>query len=500
LTEEFNQSLSNSQLENPLLGKNNFSSKNNLDFDTNFNQQIPEFNLQSNPSNLKTKNDFLEKDELNELDQQELKKDEYYEAYRNQQQAIYQQNLKKSLLHLKSQKIQANSFLPQILPNLNNKSDLQSDNNSLEENFGQSNIIHNKSEFVESNDLIGIEQSHYFKQRKKQNLENYDYNFSEHEKEIRRQEIEEENSQKYYAKTMSFAIMAIILYYVGASLLIFFDNTSGVTKVTLKTYDLSWQLAFSNFGQYLTNIISSLFGYFIQYGRLFGFFMEKGELANGILTKPKYLMPVDITIKALTISYFHFRWMKWDLYQSFKQNFFSSKFPYITPDKKQKNLQVEEGAEDEGILEAPANIKSEFDNNIYQDTPIVDLHHHNNEKPDQIRALPIMQKKTIHLELEEDEDEDEDEVSFLPFNGVHKPIEEFYQKNEQKIYNLIRTNILPGSNLILAFYFSTLGVLGFDNPLGILQYMLGIMSMFWCMQSFLTILDHNQFPPEDDLE
>jgi hypothetical protein len=54
--------------------------------------------------------------------------------------------------------------------------------------------------------------------------------------------------------------------------------------------------------------------------------------------------------------------------------------------------------------------------------------------------------------------------------------------------------------LVLALYFSTLRVLDFRQPQFIILYVLVIMSMFWCMQTFLLILDHTQFQPEEDHE
>lgn len=484
------------------------TSKNNQsEFKQKLSQISPKFkteidskaNFQDTSLEKKTRNREINKNKL----------DEYYESYRNQEQIIYQQKLyderkrfRESLekLKIKNKNLEQN-LKTQAIPSLS-KTDIILIQKPIPpniKNINRPNSDRNR-EFVETSKLVSLEQARYFRQ--KAESQRFDKNlFDEHEEQIRKQELEESKTEKYYSKTLFLAIIGIILYYVGASLLIFFDNASGVTKVTLKTYDLSWQLAFSNFGQYLANIVSALFGYFIQYGRLFGFFVEKGDLASGIVAKPKYLMPVDIIIKALTIGYFHFRWMGWDILQSFSKNFFNSKYPYLDSEQKmskeqntQKSQELED--EDDSIMQVPANIKAHV-SNIYHDSPVI----HIQESISEPSNLGQNLNKNGFLDFQDDDDDEDDiEHNFLPFYGVHKPIEEFYQKHEQKIYNIIRKNILPGSNLILVFYFSSLNVLGFDYPIGVLQYMLGIMSMFWCMQSFVVVLDHNQFPPEEDLD
>ena len=120
-----------------------------------------------------------------------------------------------------------------------------------------------------------------------------------------------------------------------------------------------------------------------------------------------------------------------------------------------------------------------------------------NQKPAAI-APQNMQLTTQVEDDDDDDDEDDDDNGILPFSGVHKPLEEMYQKYEKTIYDFIRRRILPGSNILLVSYFSTLFIVDLANPLTLLFYVLGIMSMFWCMQSFLLIIDHIQFPPDGE--
>jgi hypothetical protein len=291
------------------------------------------------------------------------------------------------------------------------------------------------------------------------------------EAEMIRAEREENEMENHYNLMLVSGIVGISLYYIGACLMIFFQNVDGQAVVTLEANELSWQLFFSDFFGFLRNFFTNIFGYFIQYGKLFGYFPDYGNL--NVEPNPKYLMPVDIIIKAATIIYFHFFWMKFDTQKVLNNGYINSKYPYLTK-RKREVKKVEATAEK---IEDPFSL---------------------HEPPKKVEESGGANINPAAVDFDEEEEEEEEDDPILPFSGVHKPIEEFYHKNEAKIYGIIRTRILPGSNLILALYFSARYVLSFTNPLGIILYILGIMSMFWCMQTFLVILDHNQYPPDEE--
>jgi hypothetical protein len=313
-----------------------------------------------------------------------------------------------------------------------------------------------------------------------QKLERLKSNFQEYEydnQKILKQHEEEIASEKYYFNTLILAIISLLIYYVGCCLIIFIQNIDGEAVVILNTYPLSWQLFFENFPQFISNFLNNVFGYFIEYGRLFGFFENRGNLY--IEPKAKYLLPVDIFIKILTIGYFHFFWMKWDTQKATDNNWFNSNYPFAKVKSKTKNKTPDEEIEKE--IFDPSLVPTSRNLNIVSNQNL------------------LIQNPTINSNLDDDDDDDDDEnISLLPFTGVQKPLEEFFIKNEDLIYSFIRTKILPGSNILFTLYFSTRSVLSFSQPLGILAYIFGIMSMFWCMQSFLLVLDHTQFRPEEE--
>lgn len=288
--------------------------------------------------------------------------------------------------------------------------------------------------------------------------------------------------ENHYTNTLITAVGALFLYFVGSFIIIFTSNVGGQTIVNLPTYSLTWELLFSNPAQLFTNLFLSVFGYFFQYARLFGFFPELGNLT--VQPVARYLMPVDILIKLGTILYFNFRWMPWDTRKRYEDGCFNTKYPYL---KDEEKASLKPADKPDFKLES-INI------------PAVELEK-NDHKPQMNTNLESLQpKKEIQNQQFEDDDDEENEQDhgILPFSGVQKPIEEWYYENEVKIYGFIRTQILPGSNMVLALYFSTLRVLDLRQPAFILFYVLGIMSMFWCMQTFLLILDHNQYPPDEE--
>ena len=308
---------------------------------------------------------------------------------------------------------------------------------------------------------------------------------------------EEQAMDNYYSGMLLTATIALFFYYVGSSLIIFFRNVDGQAQVFLPTYELSWRLAFESIGQFTRNLMLNVFGYFIQYAKLFGFFENIGDLT--IEARPRFLLPVDIAIKLATIFYFSYRWMAWDTKRCFNLGCFNSKYVEAMEIKKDSSgdEKVKDDEKDSGPTEIPqpANI---VPGGAVNQKVEVDLY-------PKIQSNPYYQAQKLKVDrfgkyIEEDEEDEDDLSGLLPFEGVQKPLEEWYHNNEENIYKFIRKRLLPGSNLLLALYFSTLNVLDLKNPIDIVLYVLGIMSMFWCMQSFLVILDHNQYPPEAESE
>jgi hypothetical protein len=298
-----------------------------------------------------------------------------------------------------------------------------------------------------------------------------------------RREEEEIATERYYMDVLISGFAALFLYFLGASIILFVRNVGDQAVVTLPVTPLSWQMLFEDFPFFMRNAVSNVFGYFIQYAKLFGYFEGWGTI--NVEPKPRYLMPVDIIIKLTTIFYFHFRWMSWDSRRLFKLGVFNKLYPFGGSDLSGKT---------------PMEIERELHDDVSDEFPVA---------TEAVTGQPV---SVVHMSSQtevafsaqidpyfDDEDEDDESVELIPFfDGVHKPLEEWYYRNEDKIYSLIRKRILPGTNLIMVLYFSTLGVLDLQRPWEVGLYLLGVMSMFWCMQTFLSILDHNQYPPEVD--
>jgi hypothetical protein len=307
------------------------------------------------------------------------------------------------------------------------------------------------------------------------------------EQEMLKQYEIEKAHEDYHSQNLILGLFALGFYYIGSVLVTFFTNIAGEAVVTLDPAEISWQLLISDFPLFVSNLLVNVFGYFIQYGKLFGYFPEYGFL--NVEPQPKHLMPLDIILKVFTIAYFHFFWMHWDTKKSLQKGFINSSYPYLKADTENSSNSSKSTA-DENINfdKLPENIDSEeFQKKLLS----ANQSHSSSQNTISIDSY-------VTDEEEDDEDDIMEDNSSLPFSGVHKPIEEFYHHNEAKIYGLIRTKILPGSNLIMCLYFSTKSVLSFQQPIVLLLYVLGIMSMFWCMQSFLLVLDHNQYPPEEE--
>lgn len=297
-------------------------------------------------------------------------------------------------------------------------------------------------------------------------------------------DIEEQESlerENYHTKTLLISIIGLLFYFLGSFLMIFVNNVGGEAIVNLTVYKFSWELFFTDPGRFIQNLFLTIFGYFFQYARLFGFFPELGNLTTAPVSR--YLLPVDIVIKLATILYFHLRWMPWDTARVYRLGAFNNRYPYLTKTEKAKQGKPVEGFKIESI-NIPA---SDLEKQTFTTPP---------PQPSEVQKSNTPKPPIYKHEDEDDEDDD----SIIPFSGVQKPLEEWYHQNELKIYTFVRKNILPGSNLVLALYFSTLRVLDFRQPQFIVLYVLVIMSMFWCMQTFLLILDHTQFQPEEDQE
>jgi hypothetical protein len=305
------------------------------------------------------------------------------------------------------------------------------------------------------------------------------YKKTELEEKLDIEEWESLERESYHTKTLLISIIGLLFYFLGAFLMIFVNNVGGEAIVNLTVYKFSWELFFTDPGRFIQNLFLTVFGYFFQYARLFGFFPELGNLTTTPVSR--YLLPVDIAIKLATILYFHLKWMPWDTARTYRLGAFNSRYPYLTKTEKAKQGKPVEGFKIESI-------------NI----PASDLEKQTSAPQQPAATQNISANKNLPSKHEDDDDDDDD--SIIPFSGVQKPLEEWYHQNELKIYTFVRKNILPGSNLVLALYFSTLRVLDFRQPQFIILYVLVIMSMFWCMQTFLLILDHTQFQPEEDHE
>lgn len=314
----------------------------------------------------------------------------------------------------------------------------------------------------------------------------------------RDEQVITENDQKerYYSRLLTTSIIGILLYFIGSFLLIFVrDSVSGPLIVNLPSYSFTWELLFTNPGEYFGNLFQTVFGYFFQYARLFGFFPGLGNLT--VDPVPRYLMPVDIGIKLFTILYFHLRWTAFDTKKFYKLGAFNKNYPFFDLTESATTPQdLQEAFEIPSINLPGEEIEKINNRNKLKNHSEKDNENYSHELNTTHKGFEIKSTEANYNDFDEEDDDGNDEI--LPFSGVQKPLEEWYSQNEHKIYAFIRKRILPGSNLVLVLYFSTLSVLDFRQPWFILWYVLGIMSMFWCMQTFLLVLDHNQYPPEDD--
>ena len=310
---------------------------------------------------------------------------------------------------------------------------------------------------------------------------------------------EEVNDPNYHFTLMLYALLAVFFYYIGSFLIVFIrSDLTGSIVSSAPNYEVSWRLAFDNFPQLRRNIYDSFFGYFTAYGNLYN-------------RSTAFLVPVDIGVKLATVFYFILYWMPWDTKRAYKLGFFNREYPYVSDEFKDE---VEESrvkpVEVQKKNEIEVRVDQQIENKItevdykpvslypqYNLNPYLRAQMLKNQKPAAI-APQNMQLTTQVEDDDDDDDEDDDDNGILPFSGVHKPLEEMYQKYEKTIYDFIRRRILPGSNILLVSYFSTLFIVDLANPLTLLFYVLGIMSMFWCMQSFLLIIDHIQFPPDGE--
>ncbi|MEM1312225.1 MAG: hypothetical protein AAGF07_02060 [Patescibacteria group bacterium] len=312
-------------------------------------------------------------------------------------------------------------------------------------------------------------------------------------------EDETANDTKYHVSLISYSLVAIFCYYLGAFLIVFLRNDlNGAIVSAAPDYDISWKIAFENFPQLLKNVYDSFFGYFFAYSQLYN-------------RSTAFLIPVDIGIKLITICYFLFFWIPWDTNRAFKLGYFNEDYPYVSDDykdevaesknrhtkiKKVSNSLDSEPSFGDNMQEEskkPLSLYPEYNLNPYLRAQKLKSLPHKQQSAD---MLMLSQTESNLLEADLEEDEDEEDSGILPFSGVHKPLEELYQRYEKAIYDLIRKRVLPGSNILIVGYFSTLFIVDLANPITVVLYILGTMSMFWCMQSFLLVIDYLQFPPE----
>lgn len=300
------------------------------------------------------------------------------------------------------------------------------------------------------------------------------------------------DGSKYYFSLMVFAVIAIFLYYLGSFLIVFIRYDFGVVSTSVTSHEISWRLAFENFPQLARNAYDSFFGYFIQYYELYK------------RTK-NYLIPTDIGVKVLTICYFIFYWVPWDTKRCFRLGYFNNDYPYVDDEFKKKLEEKNKKNQDQPKAEpVQVEVKAAPPESInpgislypnYSLNPYMRAQMLKNQKPAISLKTTVPAVTEVKTIIEED-DEEEEGHGILPFDGVYKPLEEIYQKYEKNIYDFIRRRVLPGSNFLLVSYFSTLFIIDLAKPIFPLLYILGVMSMYWCMQSFLMVLDHTQFPHE----
>jgi hypothetical protein len=312
---------------------------------------------------------------------------------------------------------------------------------------------------------------------------------------------EQTSDPNYQFKLMLYALLAIFFYYMGSFLIVFVRNDiSGAIVSSAPNYEISWKLAFENFPQLLRNAYDSFFGYFYAYAALYN-------------RSTAFLVPVDIGVKLITVFYFIFFWMPWDTKRAYRLGFFNKDYPYVDDEYKEeiedsKSKLVEATRKNEMIevrLEQPVADPTDVDYKPLSLYPQYELNPYiraqrlkSQSAANQIQNRQLVTTVDEDYEDDDEEDDDEDDTGILPFSGVQKPLEELYQRYEKAIYDFIRRRILPGSNILLVSYFSTLFIIDLANPLTLIFYILGVMSMFWCMQSFLMVIDHIQFPPDEN--
>ena len=281
------------------------------------------------------------------------------------------------------------------------------------------------------------------------------------ERQIMEQNAEEVLTEKYYTQILLISFAGIACYYLGACLVIFFQQADGQPTVILNSYPLTWQLFFEDTLQFLQNFFSTIFGYFIQYARLFGFFKDQGSLNTQVM--PRYLLPVDIAIKAATIIYFNFFWMKSDTQRAVNLGVINEDYPFMQAKKKEgKEEEEETGGSIDGIITPGSKT------NFIETDQIEAFANGSDDPHDYYLARKIQAKKAAEktlnqkqnatLDDDDDDNDEEEEVGIIPFWGVQKPIEDFFFHNESRIYRIIRHGIIPGSNLVLVLYLSARGV------------------------------------------
>jgi hypothetical protein len=277
-------------------------------------------------------------------------------------------------------------------------------------------------------------------------------------------------------------LLAVFSYYIGSFLLVIVRSKGGELDPGT-TLELSWRLFFQNFPSFARNLYQNFFGYFEQYGKLYN--------ASNL-----FLIPLDIITKLIVVGYFLLFWMPFDRQKCYRIGFFSPEYPYLSDDLKKKidaEVKVEEEQKITTIRQSLSQQQPTHTtlHPVYSTNPYHRAH--------LLRTQGVITTPQYHLEEVDADIDDDEDMSMLPFEDIHKPLEQIYEKHEDLIYDIVRRRILPGSNILLVGYFSTLFIVDYGQFWTVPVYILGVMSMFWCMQSFLMIIDYLKFGPSMDL-
>lgn len=294
------------------------------------------------------------------------------------------------------------------------------------------------------------------------------------------------------------SVVAVFCYYIGSFLLVIVRSKGGKLDAGVST-EVSWRLFFQNLPQFSQNIYQHFFGYFEQYSRLY-------DASN------LFLIPLDILTKLSVIGYFLLFWMPYDRLKCYRLGFFPKSYPYLSEESKKEidtNREKDETPESAQPLKSSESLPHQESMEYEHQKLAQQMSFHPEYANNPYYRAQLLRMKTQiitptqpvfapkhpvrHDSDEEIDDQNDEQDGFMPFEDIHKPLEQMYEKHEDLIYDIIRRRILPGSNILLVGYFSTLFIVDYGAFWTIPVYILGVMSMFWCMQTFLMVIDYMKF-------